>query len=117
MTQAAQGTFDLLKPRKDDQASPRRTAAFEDGDLVGLAVLDDGTPEMTHYREETVIPVAGIAGSRIMEEAIAHINASRFVKAASVPAQCGRNARTYWRKVQAGNIGVAPATGYFLVAG
>jgi len=52
-----------------------------------------------------------------MEEAIAHINASRFGKAASVYTQCGRNARACGGKVQAGNIGIARATGNFSFVG
>jgi malonate-semialdehyde dehydrogenase (acetylating)/methylmalonate-semialdehyde dehydrogenase len=94
---------------------------FEDGYFVGPTVLDKVTPDMTHAKEEIFGPVASIIRVKDLEEAIKVTNASPFGNAASIYTQSGRNARTFWYKVQAGNIGVnigiAAAMAYFPFAG
>jgi len=98
-----------------------KAPGYEDGYFVGPTVLDNCTPEMTHCREEIFGPVASIIRVKDMEEAIKHTNASPFGNAASIYTQSGRSARTFWYKVQAGNIGVnlgiAAAMAYFPFAG
>jgi len=88
---------------------------------VGPTVLDDVTPDMTHAREEIFGPVASIIRVTDIEEAIRYTNASPFGNAASIYTQSGRSARTFWYRVQAGNIGVnlgiAAAMAYFPFAG
>ena len=94
---------------------------FEGGYYVGPTVLDNVTPEMTHAQEEIFGPVASIIRVKDLEEAIKVTNASPFGNAASIYTQSGRAARTFWYKVQAGNIGVnlgiAAAMSYFPFAG
>ena len=98
-----------------------KVPGFEDGYYVGPTVLDNVTPEMTHAQEEIFGPVASIIRVKDLEEAIKHTNASPFGNAASIYTQSGRSARTFWYKVQAGNIGVnlgiAAAMAYFPFAG
>ncbi|MBE3032163.1 MAG: CoA-acylating methylmalonate-semialdehyde dehydrogenase [Actinobacteria bacterium] len=98
-----------------------KVPGYEDGYFVGPTVLDDCTPEMTHCQEEIFGPVASLIRVKDMEEAIKHTNASPFGNAASIYTQSGRSARTFWYKVQAGNIGVnlgiAAAMAYFPFAG
>jgi malonate-semialdehyde dehydrogenase (acetylating)/methylmalonate-semialdehyde dehydrogenase len=98
-----------------------KVPGYEDGYFVGPTVLDDCTPEMTHCQEEIFGPVASIIRVKDMEEAITHTNASPFGNSASIYTQSGRSARTFWYKVQAGNIGVnlgiAAAMAYFPFAG
>jgi malonate-semialdehyde dehydrogenase (acetylating) / methylmalonate-semialdehyde dehydrogenase len=94
---------------------------YEGGSYVGPTVLDNVTPEMTHAKEEIFGPVASIIRVKDLDEAIKITNASPFGNAASIYTQSGRNARTFWYKVQAGNIGVnlgiAAAMAYFPFAG
>ena len=98
-----------------------KVPGYEDGYFVGPTVLDDCTHEMTHCQEEIFGPVASLIRVKDMEEAITHTNASPFGNAASIYTQSGRSARTFWYKVQAGNIGVnlgiAAAMAYFPFAG
>jgi malonate-semialdehyde dehydrogenase (acetylating) / methylmalonate-semialdehyde dehydrogenase len=98
-----------------------KVPGYEDGYFVGPTVLDDCTPEMTHCQEEIFGPVASLIRVKDMDEAIKHTNASPFGNAASIYTQSGRSARTFWYKVQAGNIGVnlgiAAAMAYFPFAG
>ena len=98
-----------------------KVPGYEDGYFVGPTVLDDCTPEMTHCQEEIFGPVASLIRVKDMDEAIRHTNASPFGNAASIYTQSGRSARTFWYKVQAGNIGVnlgiAAAMAYFPFAG
>lgn len=79
---------------------------FEGGYWIGPTVLDDCTPDMTHCQEEIFGPVASIIRVNDLEEAIRITNASKFGNSASIYTQSGRVARTFWYKVQAGNIGI-----------
>jgi malonate-semialdehyde dehydrogenase (acetylating)/methylmalonate-semialdehyde dehydrogenase len=94
---------------------------FEGGYYIGPTVLDDVTPDMTHANEEIFGPVASIIRVKDLDEAIRITNASSFGNAASIYTTSGRNARTFWYKVQAGNIGVnlgiPAAVAYFPFAG
>ena len=94
---------------------------FEGGYYIGPTVLDNVTPDMTHAQEEIFGPVASIMRVKDLEESIKITNASPFGNAASIYTTSGRNARTFWYKVQAGNIGVnlgiAAAMAYFPFAG
>jgi len=98
-----------------------KVPGYEDGYFVGPTVLDNCNPEMTHCQEEIFGPVASIIRVKDLEEAIKLTNASKFGNAASIYTQSGRTARTFWYKVQAGNIGVnigiAAAMAYFPFAG
>jgi malonate-semialdehyde dehydrogenase (acetylating)/methylmalonate-semialdehyde dehydrogenase len=94
---------------------------FEGGYYIGPTVLDKVTPDMTHAQEEIFGPVASIIRVKDLEEAIKLTNASPFGNAASIYTTSGRSARTFWYKIQAGNIGVnlgiAAAMAYFPFAG
>ncbi|MGD1012599.1 MAG: CoA-acylating methylmalonate-semialdehyde dehydrogenase, partial [Acidimicrobiales bacterium] len=94
---------------------------FEGGYYIGPTVLDNVTADMTHAKEEIFGPVASIIRVNDLDEAIRLTNASPFGNAASIYTTSGRSARTFWYKVQAGNIGVnlgiAAAVAYFPFAG
>jgi malonate-semialdehyde dehydrogenase (acetylating)/methylmalonate-semialdehyde dehydrogenase len=94
---------------------------FEGGYYIGPTVLDNVTVDMTHAKEEIFGPVASIIRVNDLDEAIRLTNASPFGNAASIYTTSGRSARTFWYKVQAGNIGVnlgiAAAVAYFPFAG
>jgi malonate-semialdehyde dehydrogenase (acetylating)/methylmalonate-semialdehyde dehydrogenase len=98
-----------------------KVPGYEKGYFIGPTVLDDCRPEMTHTQEEIFGPVASIVRVNDLEEAIKVTNASAFGNAASIYTQSGRSARTFWYKVNAGNIGVnlgiAAAMAYFPFAG
>jgi malonate-semialdehyde dehydrogenase (acetylating) / methylmalonate-semialdehyde dehydrogenase len=79
---------------------------FEGGYFIGPTVLDNVTPDMTHAKEEIFGPVASIVRVKDLEEAIKVTNSSPFGNAASIYTTSGRSARTFWYKVNAGNIGV-----------
>ncbi len=94
---------------------------YEGGYFIGPTVLDQCTADMTHCQEEIFGPVASIIRVANLEEAIRVTNSSPFGNAASIYTTSGRAARTFWYKVQAGNIGVnlgiAAAMAYFPFAG
>lgn len=98
-----------------------KVPGYEKGYFIGPTVLDDCRPDMTHTQEEIFGPVASIMRVNDLEEAIKVTNASPFGNAASIYTQSGRSARTFWYKVNAGNIGVnlgiAAAMAYFPFAG
>ncbi len=98
-----------------------KVPGYEKGYFIGPTVLDDCRPDMTHSQEEIFGPVASIIRVNDLEEAIKVTNASAFGNAASIYTQSGRSARTFWYKVNAGNIGVnlgiAAAMAYFPFAG
>jgi malonate-semialdehyde dehydrogenase (acetylating) / methylmalonate-semialdehyde dehydrogenase len=93
----------------------------EGGYFVGPTVLDGVTPDMTHAQEEIFGPVASLLRVDDLRQAIDITNASPFGNAASIYTTSGRNARTFWYEVQAGNVGVnlgvAAAMAYFPFAG
>lgn len=94
---------------------------FEGGYYIGPTVLDNVTPDMTHAKEEIFGPVASIIRVKDLDEAIDVTNSSPYGNAASIYTTSGRSARTFWYKVQAGNIGVnlgiPAAVAYFPFAG
>jgi len=98
-----------------------KVPGFEGGYYIAPTVLDNVTPDMTHAKEEIFGPVASIMRVKDLEEAIKLTNSSSFGNAASIYTQSGRAARTFWYKVQAGNIGVnlgiAAAMAYFPFGG
>jgi len=98
-----------------------KVPGFEGGYYIAPTVLDNVTPDMTHAKEEIFGPVASIMRVKDLEEAIKITNSSSFGNAASIYTQSGRAARTFWYKVQAGNIGVnlgiAAAMAYFPFGG
>lgn len=83
-----------------------KVPGFEAGHFVAPTVFDRCTPDMTVCREEIFGPVATIIRVRDLDEAIVITNASPFGNAASIYTTDGRAARTFWYRVDAGNIGV-----------
>ena len=99
-----------------------RVPGFVGGYFIGPTVFENATPEMTICKDEIFGPVTAIIRVKDLEEAITVTNTTtNYGNAASIYTTSGRNARTFWYKVNAGNIGVnlgiAAAMAYFPFAG
>jgi malonate-semialdehyde dehydrogenase (acetylating)/methylmalonate-semialdehyde dehydrogenase len=91
------------------------------GAYVGPTILDGVTPEMEIAQEEVFGPVLCVIRAPSLDQAIDHVNASRFGNGASIFTESGAAVRRFRHEVQAGmigvNIGVAAPVAFFPFSG
>jgi len=98
-----------------------RERTLDKGYFLGATLFDHVTEAMTLWREELFGPVLSVMRADSLDEALAHLNASRFGNAASIFTRSGGAARTFKRRAEAGmlgvNVGVAAPMSFFPFCG
>jgi malonate-semialdehyde dehydrogenase (acetylating)/methylmalonate-semialdehyde dehydrogenase len=98
-----------------------RDRVRDEGFFLGASVFDHVTEEMALWSRELFGPVLSVVRADTLDEAIGHLNASRYGNAASIFTRSGSAARTFKRRAEAGmlgvNVGVAAPMAFFPFCG
>jgi malonate-semialdehyde dehydrogenase (acetylating)/methylmalonate-semialdehyde dehydrogenase len=93
----------------------------DEGFFLGATVFDHVTEEMSIWRDELFGPILSVVRADSLDEALGHLNASRYGNAASIFTRSGAAARTFKRRAEAGmlgvNVGVAAPMSFFPFCG
>ncbi|MGD6779627.1 CoA-acylating methylmalonate-semialdehyde dehydrogenase [Sutcliffiella horikoshii] len=84
-----------------------------EGNYLGPTIFDHVTPEMTIAKEEIFAPVLSLLRAKDLDEALAHIEKSRFGNGATIYTKDAKSVRQFREEADAGMIGVnvgVPAT-------
>ncbi|NLP51361.1 CoA-acylating methylmalonate-semialdehyde dehydrogenase [Bacillus sp. RO1] len=84
-----------------------------EGHYLGPTIFDHVTPEMTIAKEEIFAPVLSLLRAKDLDEALAHIEKSRFGNGATIYTKDAKAVRQFREEADAGMIGVnvgVPAT-------
>ncbi|UAL46269.1 CoA-acylating methylmalonate-semialdehyde dehydrogenase [Sutcliffiella horikoshii] len=84
-----------------------------EGIYLGPTIFDHVTPEMTIAKEEIFAPVLSLLRAKDLDEALAHIEKSRFGNGATIYTKDAKAVRQFREEADAGMIGVnvgVPAT-------
>ncbi|WP_404347008.1 CoA-acylating methylmalonate-semialdehyde dehydrogenase [Sutcliffiella horikoshii] len=84
-----------------------------EGNYLGPTIFDHVTPEMTIAKEEIFAPVLSLLRAKDLDEALAHIEKSRFGNGATIYTKDAKAVRQFREEADAGMIGVnvgVPAT-------
>jgi len=98
-----------------------RERSRDEGYFLGATLFDHVTEDMALWRDELFGPVLSVVRADSLDEALAHLNASRYGNAASIFTRSGAAARTFKRRAEAGmlgvNVGVAAPMSFFPFCG
>jgi malonate-semialdehyde dehydrogenase (acetylating) / methylmalonate-semialdehyde dehydrogenase len=98
-----------------------RERSRNEGFFLGATLFDHVTESMELWRTELFGPVLSVVRADSLDEAIGHLNASRYGNAASIFTSSGAAARTFKRRAEAGmlgvNVGVAAPMSFFPFCG
>jgi malonate-semialdehyde dehydrogenase (acetylating) / methylmalonate-semialdehyde dehydrogenase len=98
-----------------------RERSRDEGFFLGATLFDHVTESMELWRTELFGPVLSVVRADSLDEAIGHLNASRYGNAASIFTRSGAAARTFKRRAEAGmlgvNVGVAAPMSFFPFCG
>jgi malonate-semialdehyde dehydrogenase (acetylating)/methylmalonate-semialdehyde dehydrogenase len=98
-----------------------RERTRDEGFFLGASVFDRVTPSMELWATELFGPVLSVVRADSLDEALAHLNASRYGNAASIFTRSGAAARAFKRRAEAGmlgvNVGVAAPMAFFPFCG
>ncbi|MHA6804366.1 CoA-acylating methylmalonate-semialdehyde dehydrogenase [Salinifilum ghardaiensis] len=83
-----------------------RVPGHDDGNFLGVSLLDKVTPEMTAYRDEIFGPVLCVVRVRSYEEALQLMNSSPWGNGTAIFTRDGGAARRFKLEVRAGMVGV-----------
>jgi malonate-semialdehyde dehydrogenase (acetylating)/methylmalonate-semialdehyde dehydrogenase len=93
----------------------------DEGYFLGATLFDHVTEEMAVWRDELFGPILSVVRADSLDEALGHLNASRYGNAASIFTRSGAAARTFKRRAEAGmlgvNVGVAAPMSFFPFCG
>jgi malonate-semialdehyde dehydrogenase (acetylating)/methylmalonate-semialdehyde dehydrogenase len=84
-----------------------------EGNYLGPTIFDHVTPDMTIAKEEIFAPVLSLLRAKDLDEALAHIEKSRFGNGATIYTKDAKAVRQFREEADAGMIGVnvgVPAT-------
>lgn len=84
-----------------------------EGNYLGPTIFDHVTPEMTIAKEEIFAPVLSLLRAKDLDEALSHIEKSRFGNGATIYTKDAKAVRQFREEADAGMIGVnvgVPAT-------
>ncbi|QFT89975.1 Methylmalonate semialdehyde dehydrogenase [acylating] [Bacillus sp. THAF10] len=84
-----------------------------EGNFLGPTIFDHVTPEMTIAKEEIFAPVLSLLRAKDLDEALSHIEKSRFGNGATIYTKDAKAVRQFREEADAGMIGVnvgVPAT-------
>jgi malonate-semialdehyde dehydrogenase (acetylating)/methylmalonate-semialdehyde dehydrogenase len=84
-----------------------------EGNYLGPTIFDHVTPDMTIAKEEIFAPVLSLLRASDLDEALAHIEKSRFGNGATIYTKDAKAVRQFREEADAGMIGVnvgVPAT-------
>ncbi|WP_339146994.1 MULTISPECIES: CoA-acylating methylmalonate-semialdehyde dehydrogenase [unclassified Sutcliffiella] len=84
-----------------------------EGNYLGPTIFDHVTPEMTIAKEEIFAPVLSLLRAKNLDEALSHIEKSRFGNGATIYTKDAKAVRQFREEADAGMIGVnvgVPAT-------
>jgi len=91
------------------------------GYFLGATLFDHVSEDMALWRNELFGPVLSVVRADDLDEALGHLNASRYGNAASIFTRSGGAARTFKRRAEAGmlgvNVGVAAPMSFFPFCG
>lgn len=98
-----------------------RERGRDEGFFLGATLFDHVTESMELWRTELFGPVLSVVRADTLDEALGHLNASRYGNAASIFTASGAAARTFKRRAEAGmlgvNVGVAAPMSFFPFCG
>jgi malonate-semialdehyde dehydrogenase (acetylating)/methylmalonate-semialdehyde dehydrogenase len=98
-----------------------RERGRDEGFFLGATLFDHVTEEMALWRDELFGPVLSVVRADSLDDALGHLNASRYGNAASIFTRSGGAARTFKRRAEAGmlgvNVGVAAPMSFFPFCG
>jgi len=98
-----------------------REQTRDEGYFLGATLFDHVTEDMALWRTELFGPVLSVVRADTLDEALGHLNASRYGNAASIFTGSGSAARTFKRRAEAGmlgvNVGVAAPMSFFPFCG
>ena len=98
-----------------------RERTRDEGFFLGASVFDHVTESMALWADELFGPVLSVVRADSLDDALAHLNASRYGNAASIFTRSGSAARTFKRRAEAGmlgvNVGVAAPMSFFPFCG
>ncbi len=98
-----------------------RERVRDEGFFLGATLFDDVTESMDLWSTELFGPVLSVVRADSLDDALAHLNASRYGNAASIFTSSGSAARTFKRRAEAGmlgvNVGVAAPMSFFPFCG
>ena len=98
-----------------------RDTVRDEGFFLGATVFDHVTESMAIWQDELFGPVLSVVRADSLDDALSHLNASRYGNAASIFTRSGGAARTFKRKAEAGmlgvNVGVAAPMSFFPFCG
>jgi malonate-semialdehyde dehydrogenase (acetylating) / methylmalonate-semialdehyde dehydrogenase len=98
-----------------------RETSRDEGYFLGATLFDHVTEEMGLWQQELFGPILSVLRADSLDEALEHLNASRFGNAASIFTRSGAAARTFKRRAEAGmlgvNVGVAAPMSFFPFCG
>ncbi|HEV3213074.1 MAG TPA: CoA-acylating methylmalonate-semialdehyde dehydrogenase [Acidimicrobiales bacterium] len=98
-----------------------RERTRDEGFFLGASLFDHVTEEMSLWRDELFGPVLSVVRADSLDDALGHLNASRYGNAASIFTRSGGAARTFKRRAEAGmlgiNVGVAAPMSFFPFCG
>ena len=79
---------------------------YEDGYFIGGCLFDNGTTDMSIYKDEIFGPVLSVVRAENYEEAVDMINAHEYGNGTSIFTRDGDAARHFWSNVQIGMVGI-----------
>lgn len=98
-----------------------RDQVRDEGFFLGATVFDHVTESMDLWSTELFGPILSVVRADSLDDALAHLNASRYGNAASIFTSSGAAARTFRRRAEAGmlgvNVGVAAPMSFFPFCG
>ena len=98
-----------------------RDVVRDEGFFLGATLFDHVTKEMALWKNELFGPVLSVVRADSLDEALGHLNNSRYGNAASIFTRSGGAARTFKRRAEAGmlgvNVGVAAPMSFFPFCG
>src|SRR5438874_4889729 len=87
-------------------ADGRETVPEGDGFFLGVSLLDNVTPEMDAYKDETFGPVLGVTRVATYNDAVKLVNDNPFGNGTAIFTRDGGVARQFQFEVQAGMVGI-----------
>ena len=98
-----------------------RERVRDEGFFLGASVFDEVTEQMDLWARELFGPVLSVVRAGSLDDALGHLNASRYGNAASIFTRSGAAARAFKRRAEAGmlgvNVGVAAPMAFFPFCG
>ncbi|MBV8593885.1 MAG: aldehyde dehydrogenase family protein, partial [Caulobacteraceae bacterium] len=79
---------------------------FEDGFFIGPTLLDNVTPDMRSYQEESFGPVLQIVRAETLEEAVELPSRHQYGNGVAIFTANGRAARDFASRVEVGMVGI-----------